>query len=1603
VINFKKKGGVNMKRRFMFFYIFFLLFSLCRGENILKFGYFNKAVIQDGKMEGWYIPPQNKENIKIIEEDGDKFLRIENNDPERVINFGTHILLERDWGALVIKAKMRVKELKCGKEGWHNARIVISYTDEKGKILSYPSCPFLSSDTDKWVEKKVIITIREDAKKLGIQPGLYYSTGIFDISYIEIEPVKKGESIDGELPFSEKIYWGKEPIEKISETRQEIVLNGIWKFMPAIEEAFTRPTERGWGYIWVPGAYFAYNWSNLPGVISQGIGNQWISSGISDIGRVWYEREIYIPSDWQNSRVILKLDKVNTDAIVFLDRKKVGEIKWPYGEVEITEFVKPGEKHILDILVLASSQEISFDKLFEKKYLEKTSEVRVKGLTGNVILSKLPKGLYIDDLFIKTSVREGKLTLEIKLNNIEGFKNNKVDFICEIEEYKTGKIVKRFKEKGILLDKNNLIFSWKWENPKLWDYKSPNLYNLYLKIQKDGKIIDEYKDRFGFREVRIEGKKILLNEKIFNLRPILLYSEAYGLGGMREVIEGQFKGLIEANFNCLEAWPWDHYRRGNLHYRELWAEVADEIGLALLYPALSLESFYTRWNDQGIKEKWEKLMIAEWKRVKNHPSIIAWVCTANMFSHQDDQNPRRIGNSKNLLFGCPSPEKTRFGIIEEAMEIIRKYDNTRPIISHHSVIGDIHTSNNYLNLIPLQEREEWLSEWAKTGDKPFVSIEFGTPFYYTFLRGRDGCLMAPSSEPLMTEYCAIYLGEDAYKLETQEYRDAIKKKFKGGQEYEWWQGDPRLTYLPSHLKLQSLFIKNTWRSWRAYGWNGGIPWEWNVWAWKGVHKGSHKMPDFTPGRRYLYMKEQSITNLLGLQEGGWEITEAGMALKEANSPTLMYIGGNSESFTEKGHHFYSESKIEKQVIIINDEREPQYYRYEVYAEVKGKKIFEKKGSGKIDVGEVKFELFSFKLPKTKEKTDGKIVLTGVIGERRHQDEFNFRIYPILPKEEKEILIYDPLGETSRFLSSLGYTLEKWNGEIKEQKILIIGKNGLIGNENMIDKIKEFVERGGKVLICGHHPDWLRNKLNLRVARHVSRRVFPVKTQINHPIIKGLDKEDFRDWNGEGNLVEKEANTSLTWKNKEDLYYGYHWGNRGSVTSAPIEKPHFGSWKPILECEFDLAYSPLMEIDYGKGILVLSTLDIEGREKIEPVAEIVIKRIIDYLENYEPKERVRTYYIGDEKINEWLNSIGLIYEKPKEEIKEKCLLIVGKNQDEEIKKHINNVLEKGGNVLLLGFEGEKLPFDIKGTFKINFAGSLDIPEWEELKGISVSDLHFRSGIDLWMIEKGKVEIAADGLIARYKNGKGKLIFFQIIPDKLNCQEKTYFRFTSWRITHAISIIIANLGGRFDSDELFFKPDKMSSYIINLSGAWKYRIERKGIGIDLNNPLIDEGNKGEELGWHKKEFNDNEWEEMKLPQYWETVGGEMKDLDGAVWFRKKVIIPDSWIGKDLFLSLGPIDDFDTTYFNGIKIGTIGKETPNFWAVNREYKISKELVTSKENIIAVRVFDHYGSGGFGGTKSDMFLKLLEIQKKNIGFYINDYRTDHARGDDPYRYHRW
>jgi len=159
------------------------------------------------------------------------------------------------------------------------------------------------------------------------------------------------------------------------------------------------------------------------------------------------------------------------------------------------------------------------------------------------------------------------------------------------------------------------------------------------------------------------------------------------------------------------------------------------------------------------------------------------------------------------------------------------------------------------------------------------------------------------------------------------------------------------------------------------------------------------------------------------------------------------------------------------------------------------------------------------------------------------------------------------------------------------------------------------------------------------------------------------------------------------------------------------------------------------------------------------------------------------------------------------------------------------------------------------------------------------------------------------------------------------------------------------------------DELDRLLADPSVAEKYARELKA--WREKNLVQDPGNVGEGQGFARTDFDDAGWEKVTLPASIERLGHQ---IDGVVWFRHTVEVPAAWAGKDLTLRLGAIDDCDTTYFNGEKVGETTCDTPSSYTLLRAYKIPGGLVKAGANVVAVRVFDSGGDGGFMGPADQM-----------------------------------
>ncbi|MEG4631332.1 beta-galactosidase [Microcoleus sp. AR_TQ3_B6] len=1206
----------------------------------------------------------------------------------------------------------------------------------------------------------------------------------------------------------------------IDNKRSQIYLNGTWQFVPAVGNPQNPPVSPSWGSIWVPGDWQEDTNESVPGIITRGSGKDWENFNSKQLSKAWYQRNIDIPRDWTNRRIFIDLARVSTDAVIFVNGINCGQIASPYGTIEITKVAKPGP-NTLSILVVAVSDENEKAVMMgpTQIYTEK-SNLPSRGIIGEVRVFSVPPGPLISDLFVQTSTRKKQIKLDVELKDVA--QNGQVELIAQMLDEK-GKVEQKFTGTAQVQAKpiQTVQVQWNWPNPRLWDVGKPNLYTLQLQVKGSG-VNTQYDQPFGFREFWIEGRKFFLNGTEFRLRPNL-HSDSWE-GGTVEVSDRLIDSYVKAGFNITEMWPWDHNERGKWNFRELFSERADLKGFPIMAPALDISSiaWNGKWKNRQWNDRWKAQMVREMRRYRNHPSVLMWATSPNFFGYADDQNPRRIGKRKvEGTLGPSDNDRLRVNtpLGNDALAAIKSADPTRPVMVHEGAhFGDVYALNSYLNVIPLQEREEWISEWSKTGDMPYMVVEFGTPLYATMMRNRQGYNQVILSEPLMTEFAAIYLGKQAYELETAAYKSKIREHFVKGQEYQNWHGTKELDFAPPFQKLQQLFSTNTWRSWRTFGMSGGmIPWS-QGYGWEVSEAGREKVDigAFQPGRRGVYLKQVSNQNFNYLQPEAYTVHPGGEAIMKNNSSTLAWIANASPVFTAKDHNLFVGGKLAKQVVLINDTRVPQEFSFIWRVLVRGEEVKKGEKKGTIAPAGTLFFPIDVKLPNTiSSKADGEIRLNARVGDSPHSDTFAFRAFANQDKIKDTVTIFDPVGKTSAMLKQLGYPLVPWNGS-QVSSLLIIGREAFSSGENLPGSLESFVRNGGKAIVFPQTREWLENT-GFRVATHVSRRAYPVDSE--HPAISGLDSEDLRDWAGESTLVEAYPDTIKTGPKLSPVkmpWYGWHWGNRGSVSSASIEKPHRSGWRPILESEFDLAYSPLMELDYGKGRLILNELDLEDHYSVDAGAAQLLQQIVSYgMNSLVLGKPNKVVLIGGDRDAQKLDSLGVIYQRASSLSNDVGLAIVGTQanlKDADLRGYLN----AGGKAFFLPRQVPVAGLGVGLQQAKDFGGSLAVPSWDEVKGVSASDLRSRSFYDTWLIKSGE-EIGADGLLSRLQVGKGVAIFSQIDPDSLNADTKTYFRFTRWRQTRANAQILANLGASFKADGSVFNGSSREFY------HWDYKTD------------------------------------------------------------------------------------------------------------------------------------------------------------------------------------
>jgi len=1214
-------------------------------------------------------------------------------------------------------------------------------------------------------------------------------------------------------------------------TRERICINGLWRFQPASDSNGDRVPTANWGFFKVPGS-----WPGITSYMQKDCQTvhahpEWKSIKLAEVTAAWYQREIAVPKEWAGRRITLTVDYLNSYAAVFMDGKRVGELRYPAGELDLTGMCVPGGQHVLSLLVIALPLQgvvLSYTDTASGKQVKGTVERR--GLCGDVFLVNTPRSDRISGAKIETSVRKRELIVRASLQNLtEGASR-----CLSARVTRSGTNVVEFTSPAFKSDdvaNGNMEFGTKWCPEQLWDIHTPeNMHELELQLTDgEGRVLDQLAPiRFGFREFRIEGRDFYLNGTPIHLSAVpfdnaqvnaaaATYSEARE--SMERLRTFGINFVYTHNYGCE---PGSH-----LSFEEI-LRAADDTGMlvALTQPHFS---HYDWSGADADKRNGYAQHAAFYTRVAgNHPSVVMYSTSHNSAGYADDMNPDKIDGldqSRDRWSANNASKALR------AEAIIRALDPGR-IVYHHACgnLGAMHTSNFYPNFAPEQELCDWLEHWAANGVKPAFLCEYGAPFswdwamYRGWYKGKRefGSAVVPW-EFCLAEWNAQFFGDRAFKISEMEKKNLRWEaaQFRAGRVWHRWDYPHHLgsTDFPERDPVFAMYYANNWRAYRTWGLSANSPWEHHM-----LHRlrpgldrnrrvdlpvdwANLQRPGFSPD----YLSERYERMDLAYERADWVPTAAAEALMKNNGPLLAWIAGKQSAFTSKDHLFTPGQRVEKQIIVINDSRRTVAcqcaWSLNTPTPVNGSRNLT------LETGRQLRLPIEFHLPAQLEPGPYTIALearfdTGAV----QHDEFTIHVLPGRnpPRTAATVFLFDPKGETAALLKRLGvdYVVAEPDAPIRSSDILIVGKGALTVHGPAPDV--SGVRNGLRVLVFEQTPDVLEKRLGFRIAEYGLRKVFPRVP--DHPALAGLQQQHLENWRGEATIVPPRM--KYTSSAKYNSVPAVEWcglevprlwrcGCRGNVASVLLEKPARGDFLPLIDGGFSLQYSPLLEYREGAGVAVFCQMDVTGRTEIEPAADMLVANLIQYLSAWKPSARRALCYIGPVAGKAHIEAAGF---RPREftgdNLGSDAVLIIGPAAADELAAQAANVrkfVAGGGHLLALGLDQSSadtlLPFKVNLTNGEHINAHFDPPGCTSpFRGIGPADVHCRDARVIPLLTGGAM-ILGDGVLGATADGNA--LFCQLVPWQFEYEKNYGLKRTFRRTSCLLTRLACNVGAECET--------------------------------------------------------------------------------------------------------------------------------------------------------------------------------------------------------------
>ena len=417
-----------------------------------------------------------------------------------------------------------------------------------------------------------------------------------------------------------------------------------------------------------------------------------------------YRKSFTVPADYAGKHTILRFDGVYSYARLFVNGTFVREhhggfTRW---ETDVTPFVRPGKKNEIRLEVT--------DRLDDISYASGYAHHPIGGILRDVTLFALPETcLY--DFYAETHLDAAYEDAVLKI----GY-SSPVAGGAEVAYTLTEPSGRRYPlaQSRFSLEEGGNMNELPVKNPLKWDAEHPNLYTLTITLSKDGKEIGRFDRRIGFRDVKIETDRMLVNGMPVKLR-----------GACRHDIHPTLGRTTTAELDSLDVIL---FKRSNMnfvrtsHYppTERFLEYCDRYGIyvesetAVCFVDTYRQKNYAPGKTQDSAEFTPRYLSQCREMVKSfrsHPSILFW----------------SIGNES--VYG------TNF---QQCWDWVKATDKTRPVIfSYPGSVGEKKPVYDILSM-HYQDVNGNLNQWNRSthgfqGEGiPALFDEWAHPACYTY-------------------------------------------------------------------------------------------------------------------------------------------------------------------------------------------------------------------------------------------------------------------------------------------------------------------------------------------------------------------------------------------------------------------------------------------------------------------------------------------------------------------------------------------------------------------------------------------------------------------------------------------------------------------------------------------------------------------------------------------------------------------------------------------------------------------------------------------------------------------------------------------------------